>query len=165
MNNNEYDYNKDSDTFYNESISVSMNIDKNENLNGLVSPLFKYDPVLSYYQVCIDNESSIPFSVNLVKKDFENINDYQTNDKKYCIQIIKDLNKDDEFLTIAIDDYDVKTFTFRDLNAAKKKFNEIFKEITANDWDNVKYNKLNLKTDYKTKYIFDYTFEEENAIS
>ena len=164
LNNNEYDYNKDSDTFYNESISVSMNIDKNENLNGLVSPLFKYDPVLSYYQVCIDNESSIPFSVNLVKKDFENINDYQTNDKKYCIQIIKDLNKDDEFLTIAIDNYDVKTFTFRDLNAAKKKFNEIFKEITANDWDNVKYNKLNLKTDYKTKYIFDYTFEEENAI-
>ena len=51
-----YDYNKDSDTFYNESISVSMNIDKNENLNGLVNQLFKYDPMVSFYQVCIDKD-------------------------------------------------------------------------------------------------------------
>jgi poly [ADP-ribose] polymerase len=58
----------------------------------------------------------------------------------------------------------VKTFTFKDLNTAKQKFKEIFKEITANDWDNVKYNKLNFKTDYKKYYIFDYTYEEENAI-
>ena len=46
-----------------------MSIDKSENLNGLVSPLFQYDPVISFYQVCVDDESSIPLSVNLVKKN------------------------------------------------------------------------------------------------
>ena len=162
--NNDYDYNKDSDTFYNESITVSMNIDKNENLNGLVSQKFKYDNILSFYQVCIGDESSIPLSVNLVKKDFENIYNYQYNDKKYCIQVIKDVNKDNEYLTIAVDNTDVKSFAFRDLNTAKKKFKDLFKEMTANDWDNVKYNKLNFKTDYKKYYIFDSSYEEENAI-
>ena len=160
----DYDYNKDSDTFYNESITVSMSIDKNENLNGLVSQKFKYDKILSFYQVCIDDESSIPLSVNLVKKDFENVYNYEYNDKKYCIQVIKDVNKDNEYLTIAVDNSDVKSFTFRDLNTAKKKFKDLFKEMTANDWDNVKYNKLNFKTDYKKYYIFDSSYEEENAI-
>ena len=163
-----YDYNKDSDTFYNESILVSMNIDKSENLNGLVSPKFKYDPVLSFYQVCVDEECSLPFSVNLVKKNFNfNLNNYNmsNDDKKCCIQIIKDLNKDDEYLTITVDDFDfLKTYTFRDFKTAQQKFKELFKEVTANDWDNVKYNKLNFKTDYNKYYIFDYTYEEENAI-
>ena len=163
-----YDYNKDSDTFYNESILVSMNIDKSENLNGLVSPKFKYDPVLSFYQVCVDEECSLPFSVNLVKKNFNfNLNNYNisNDDKKCCIQIIKDLNKDDEYLTITVDDFDfLKTYTFRDFKTAQQKFKELFKEVTANDWDNIKYNKLNFKTDYNKYYIFDYTYEEENAI-
>ena len=65
-----FDYIKDSDTFYNESILVSMNIDKSENLNGLVSQNFKYDPLTSFYQVCLD-ENNIPFSVNLMKKDYK----------------------------------------------------------------------------------------------
>ena len=64
-----YDYNKDSDIFYNESISVSMNIDKNENLNSLVNQIFKYDPLVSFYQVCVDGDN-IPFNANLVKKKF-----------------------------------------------------------------------------------------------
>ena len=157
-----FDYNKDSDNFYNESISVSMNIDKSENLNELVSPEFKYDPILSYYQVCTDGEDSIPFSVNLVKKDFNYLND--SNDKKYCLQIIKDLNKDNEFLTIAVDHLNLKTFAFKDFISAQQKFKDLFKEITANDWDNVKYNRLNFKTDYTKYYIFDYSYEEENAI-
>ena len=157
-----YDYNKDSDTFYNESISVSMNIDKSENLNGLVSPMFKYDPIMSFYQVCVD-EDNLPFSVNLVKKDFNNLN-LINNDKKFCLQIIKDINKDNEYLTIAVDNLDVKTYTFQDFKSAQQKFKDLFKEITANDWDNVKYNRLNFKTDYTKYYIFDYTYEEENAI-
>ena len=160
-----YNYNKDSDTFYNESISVSMNIDKCENLNGLVSPLFKYDPIMSFYQVLVDEESSMPYSVNLLKKDFNNLSINSFNDKKFCIQIIKDLNKDYEYLTIAVDDNsDLKTYTFHDFNSAKQKFNDLFKEITGNDWDIVKYNRLNFRTDYKKYYIFDYTYEEENAI-
>ena len=162
-----FDYNKDSDTFYNESILVSMNIDKSENLNGLVSPMFKYDPLLSFYQVCLDEESSLPFSVNLVKKNFNfNLNNINMgyDDKKFCIQIIKDLNKDDEYLTITVDNFDLKTYTFRDFKSAQQKFKDLFKEVTANDWDNVKYNKLNFKTDYNKYYIFDYTYEEENAI-
>ena len=159
-----YNYNKDSDTFYNESITVSMNIDKYENLNGLVSPLFKYDPIMSFYQVLVDEESSMPYSVNLLKKDFNNLNISSLKDKKFCIQIIKDLNKDDEYLTIAVDNLDLKTYTFRDFNSAKQKFKDLFKEITGNDWDIVKYNRLNFRTDYKKYYMFDYTYEEENAI-
>ena len=158
---NDFDYNKDSDTFYNESISVSMNIDKSENLNGLVSPEFKYDPILSFYQVCVD-ENSIPFSVNLIKKDFNNLNGF--NDKKYCLQIIRDVNKDNEYLTIAVDNLNLKTFTFNNFISAKQKFKDIFKEITSNDWDNIKFNKLNFKTDYNKYYIFDNSYEEENAI-
>ena len=190
-----YDYNKDSDIFYNESISVSMNIDKNENLNGLVNEMFKYDPLISFYQVCVDGEN-IPFNANLVKNDNlinlfnpNNLNNYnnnilynnrnnfglnrgnnifnqinQSNGKKYCLQIIKDVNKDNEYLTIAIDNSNLKTFTFKDFISAQNKFKEIFKEITNNEWDNVKNNRLNFKTDYTKYYIFDYTYEEENAI-
>ena len=158
---NDFDYNKDSDTFYNESISVSMNINKTENLNGLVSPEFKYDPILSFYQVCIDI-NSIPFSVNLVKKDFKNLNGI--NDKKYCLQIIRDINKDNEYLTIAVDNLNLKTFTFNNFISAQQKFKDIFKEITSNDWDNIKFNRLNFKTDYNKYYIIDYSYEEENAI-
>jgi hypothetical protein len=157
-----YDYNKDSDTFYNESISVSMNIDKSENLNELVSPMFKYDPLISFYQVCVD-ENNLPFSVNLVKKDFNNL--YQNNnDQKFCLQIIKDINKDDEYLTIIVNNSDVKTLPFQDFITAQKRFKALFKGITANDWDNVKYNRLNFKTDYTKYYIFDYSYEEEYAI-
>ena len=142
-----------------------MNIDKYENLNGLVSPFFKYDPIMSFYQVLVDEQSSIPFSVNLVKKYFNNLlNVNSLNDKKFCIQIIKDLNKDDEFLTIAVDNLDLKTFTFHDFETAKQKFKDLFKEKTGNDWDIVKFNRLNFKTDYKKYYIFDYTCEEENTI-
>ena len=165
-----YNYNKDSDNFYNESISVSMSIDKSENLNGLVSPLFHYDPVISFYQVCVDDESSIPFSVNLVKKNFNNFNNqnhyyYIPNDeKKFCIQIIKDVNKDGEFLTLAIDNSQVQTFTFRDFKTAKQKFKDLFKELTANNWDYIKYNRLNFKTDYTKYYIFDSSYEQEDAI-
>ena len=156
-----FDYNKDSDIFYNESISVSMKIDKSENLNGLVSSNFKYDPLTSFYQVCMD-EDNIPFNANLVKKDFKHFN--QNNENKFCIQIIKDLNKDNEFLTITVNNMQLKTFSFKDFNSAKNKFKELFRELTANDWDNVKNNKLNFKTDYTKYYIFDYTYEEEEAI-
>ena len=156
-----FDYNRDSDIFYNESISVSMNIDKTENLNGLVSPAFKYDPLISFYQVCLD-EDNIPFSVNLMKKDFKNLN--QVLEQKFCIQIIKDVNKFDEFLTITINNNFLSKFSFKEFKSAKEKFKEVFKEITANEWDNVKKNRLNFKTDYLNYYIFDYTYEEENAI-
>jgi hypothetical protein len=139
-----------------------MNIDKSENLNGLISPMFKYDPIMSFYQVCVD-ENNIPFSVNLLKKDFSNLN-LINNDQKCCLQIIKDLNKDDEYLTITVNNSDVKTFTFHDFKTAQKKFKDLFKEMTANDWDNVKYNRFNFKTNYTKYYIFDYSYEEENAI-
>jgi hypothetical protein len=117
---------------------------------------------MSFYQVCVD-ENNLPFSVNLVKKNFNNLNQF-TNDQKLCLQIIKDINKDDEFLTITAENSDVKTFTFKDFITAQKKFKDLFKELTANDWDDVKYNRLNFKTNYTKYYIFDYTFEEENAI-
>ena len=156
-----FDYNKDSDTFYNESILVSMNIDKSENLNGLVSSDFKYDPLTSFYQVCLDKDN-IPFSVNLMKKDYQNL--AQGNEMKFCLQVIKDVNNDNEYLTIAVDNTQLSQYKFNDFESAKQKFRDLFKQLTANDWDNVKLNKLNFKTDYKKYYIFDYSDEEENAI-
>ena len=107
-----FDYIKDSDTFYNESILVSMNIDKSENLNGLVSQNFKYDPLTSFYQVCLD-EGNIPFSVNLMKKDYKNL--AQENELKYCLQIIKDVNNDNEYLTITVDNMQLSKYKFKDL--------------------------------------------------
>ena len=50
------------------------------------------------------------------------------------------------------------------MKSAKQKFKDLFKELTANDWDDIKYNRLNFKTDYNNYYIFDYNFEEEMAI-
>ena len=151
----DFDYNKDSDTFYNESITVSMNIDKSENLHGLVTPLFKYDPIISYYQVCID-ENYIPFCVDLIKKDFNVLDGF--NDRKYCLQIIKDINKDDEFLTIVVDNSMLDTFTFKEFSSAKQKFKDLFKEKTNNDWDNIKNDRLSFKTDYTKYYILDYSY-------
>ena len=55
-------------------------------------------------------------------------------------------------------------FKFKDFESSKNKFKNLFKKLTNNDWDNVKNNKLNFKTDYQKYYIFDYTNEEENAI-
>ena len=55
-----YDFNKDSDNLFNESISVSVKIDKFENLTNLVNSNFKYNDS-SLYQVCIDEISSIPY--------------------------------------------------------------------------------------------------------
>ena len=55
-------------------------------------------------------------------------------------------------------------FKFKDFESAKQKFKDLFKQLTANDWDKVKNNKLNFKTDYQRYYIFDFTDEEENAI-
>ena len=39
------------------------------------------------------------------------------NEKKFCLQIIRDVNKDGEFLTLAIDNSQVKTFTFCDFKS------------------------------------------------
>ena len=158
-----YNFCKDSDIFYNESISIAVKIDKFENLNELVSTSFKYDPLKSFYKVCLDEKNSLPFSINLVKKDFINLN--ENNDKKFCMQIIKDdLNSNNEYLIITVDNLDLKIYNFSDFNSAQKRFKEIFKEITANDWDNVMINKLNFKTNYSRYYILDYSYEEEYAI-
>ena len=86
------------------------------------------------------------------------------DEKNFCLQIIRDVNKDGEFLTLAIDNSQVKTFTFRDFKTAKQKFKDLFKELTANNWDNVKYNRLNFKTDYTKYYILDSSYEQEDAI-
>ena len=158
-----YNFCKDSDNLYNESISISAKIDKVENLNELVCSAFSNINNSSFYQVCVD-ENSIPYTANLVKKDFI-FNDL--NDMKYCIQIIKDLidNKNNEYLLITVDNnLQLNQIKYNQFNEAEKKFKEIFKEKTGNDWDNVKNNKKNFETDYYKNYIFDYSFEEENTI-
>ena len=162
-----YNFCKDSDYFYNQSISVSTKIDNSENLNDLVSRSFNYDSFTSFYQVCFDQENEIPFSANLVKKDFTNFD--EKKDKKYCIQLLNDTLKDNnmksKYLLITVENEIVqKKIPFSDLNLAKLRFKEMFKEKTNNDWNNVKNNKSNFKNNYLKYYIFDYSYEEENAI-
>ena len=160
-----YDFYKDSDILYNESILISVKIDKYENLDELVSPLFKYDKLKSFYKVCLDEQNLLPYSVNLVKKDFFYLN--ELNDKKYCLQIIRDENNTNEYIVLDIDKSSLlilNKFAFNNFISAQNKFKELFKNKTDNDWDNVKNNKLNFKTNYTNNCVFDYTYEEENAI-
>ena len=156
-----YDFNKDSDNLFNESISVSVKIDKFENLTNLVNSNFKQNDS-SAYQVCIDEISSIPYSVNLIKKDFVSY-----NEQKVCVQILKDvLNDNNEYILIVINTLPSlnKQIKYKSLAEAAVEFKKIFKEYTGNEWDDVKNNKKNFKADYLNKYIFDYSHEEEDAI-
>ena len=158
-----YNFCKDSDNFYNKSVAISSKIDKIEDLNELVSPLFKYDKNTSFYQVCLNEEKTIPFSINLVKKDFVNFN--EKKDKKFCIQILEDtLKENNKYKLILVDNLNIKSLSFDNFKLAEEKFKEIFKEKTGNDWDNVKNNKSNFKTDYLKYYIFDHSYDEEYAI-
>jgi hypothetical protein len=95
-----YNFHKDADIFYKESIVVSAKIDKNENLDEIISPTFTYDKTKLLYQVCIEKESGIPYSVNLVKKDF--ITYDEKNDKKLCIQLLHEI-VNEQYLIITIE--------------------------------------------------------------
>ena len=158
-----YDFNKDSDNLFNESISVSVKIDKFEDLTSLVNINFKSNNS-SLYQVCTDEISSIPYSVNLIKKNF-----VSPNESKVCIQIIKDVLNDNnnKYLLLIISgslSSQRKILEYKSLEDAVEQFKKIFKEYTGNEWDDVKNNKKNLKNDYLNNYIFDYSYEDEDAI-
>ena len=157
-----YDFNKDSDNLFNESISVSVKIDKYEDLTSLVNSNFKSNNS-SLYQVCIDEISSIPYSVYLIKKDF-----VSPNEHKVCIQIIKDVlnDKNNKYILLIIGSLPLqnKTLKYKTLEDAVVEFKKKFKETTGNEWDDVKNNKKNLKNDYLNNYIFDYSYEDEDAI-
>ena len=137
-----YDFCKDSDNFYNESVAISSKIDKIEDLNALVSPLFKYDKNTSFYQVCLNEEKTIPYSINLVKKDFISFN--ENNDKKFSMQILEDTFKENnKYVLILIDNSKIKKLPFDNFKLAEGAFKEIFREKTGNDWDSVKNKKSN----------------------
>ena len=158
-----YDFCKDSDIFYNQAISLSAKIDKFENLNELVSKSFKYDPNTSFYKVCLNKEKTVLYSINLVKKDFYNFDENQ--EKKFCIQIIEDeLNQNNEYILITVDNFNINTFRYLNFDLAEEKFKQIFKDKTGNNWDDIKDNKSNFKNDYLKYYILDHSYEEENAI-
>ena len=148
-----YDFCKDADNFYNESIAISSKIDKNENLNELVSPFFKNYDDNSFYLVCLEEGSNIPYTANLRK-----------NNVTYCIQLLKNVLKNNYLVITIYNDKMEQQFPYNDLNIAKLQFKQIFKNKTDNDWDEVKNNKSSFKNDYTNFYIFDYSYEEEDAI-
>jgi hypothetical protein len=157
-----YNFHKDADIFYKESIVVSAKIDKNENLDEIISPTFTYDKTKLLYQVCIEKESGIPYSVNLVKKDF--ITYDEKKDKKLCIQLLHEI-VNEQYLIITIEnDNTVNQSLYPNLSTAESEFRKISKEKTDNNWDDVKNNKSNFKNDYMKYYVFDYSFDEENVI-
>ena len=160
-----FDFNKDSDNLFNESIIVSAKIDKSENLIELVCNSFKnnYKNNNNFiYQVCAEENNLIPLNANLIKLDFVNF-----NDKKMCIQLIENIlseNNNKEYLLVQEESSNYKSMKYNNIKEAIIGFKRLFKEKTGNEWDIIKNNKKNFKTDYLNYYIFDNSYEEENAI-
>ena len=90
------------------------------------------------------------------------------NENKLCMQILKDvLNENNEYvLLIMTNPFSNlnKELKYRNLEEAVAEFKKIFKEKTENEWDDIKNNKKNFKADYLNNFIFDYSYEDEDAI-
>jgi len=84
------------------------------------------------------------------------------------MQILKDvLNENNEYvLLIMTNPFSNlnKELKYKNLEEAIAEFKKIFKEKTENEWDDIKNNKKNFKADYLNNFIFDYSYEDEDAI-
>ena len=159
-----FNFNKDSDALFNESIIVSAKIDKTENLTDLICDSFKnyIKNNNMLYQVCVEENNFIPYNANLVKLDLINFNDI-----KICIQLIENIlyeKNNKEYLLILEENNNYKHLSYNNMKDGVMAFKQLFKEKTGNNWDDIKNNKKNFKTDYLKYYIFDNSYEEENAI-
>ena len=146
-----FNFYKDSDTLYKESIQISSKYQQCDDLYGLVCDKYKNNGN-KIYKVCIDNES-IPYSTVLLKGNPLYVNCLF---KKYILQIIENI-KTNKFIVIFCDN----EIEYINLDEAENKFKIIFKEKTNNNWDDVKKDKTKFKTDPKHYYYFDYDCSQE----
>ena len=149
-----YNYHKDSDLLFNESIKNFIKNNKNDDLNGLVCEKYKKDNI---HKVSVDNEL-IPYNAILLRGNLENCNDLSD---KYILQIIENTNTK-KYIVIFLDKDLNNEYEFDNFNEAEEKFKKIFKEETNNDWDIIKNDKTKFKTDiFNNYYYFDYDFSRE----
>ena len=157
--NSKYDFNRDSDILYKESISDSYKYQKCDDLFELVSDQFEYARDKTY-KVCLDSES-YPYNVSLIRG---NIYYLKALMNTFIMQIIENIRDKTYIVASMVMKEKFKEYKFNSLNEAEIKFKEIFTKKTNNDWDIVKKDKLKFKVDYKKYYFFNYNFEEENYI-
>jgi len=141
---------KDSDSLFKESISISSKYQQCDDLFGLVIDKYKTfgDNI---YQVCVDNEY-IPYNINLLRGNI----DYSNCALKYQLQIIENI-KTKKYIVV----FSNEEFQYNDFQEAKNKFKEIFKTKTNNNWDDVKKDRTQFKTNIIKYHYFDYNFEQE----
>ena len=154
-----YNFNKDSDILYQESIYDSSKYQKSDDLYALVYEKFKYygDKI---HKVCVDNES-IPYNAYLIRG---NILYFSALINKFIIQILENTNTKAYIVITLEKEVIFNEYKYDNLNEAEMKFKELFKIKTNNDWDIVKKDKTKFKTNYKKYYFFNYDFEQENDI-
>ena len=154
-----YNFYRDSDILFNESILDSSNYQKCDDLFGLVYKKFKCagDKI---HKVVTDNES-IPYNANLLRG---NIFYHECLFNRYVIQLLENTDKKTYIVATFEKDEIYNEYKYNNLNEAEIKFKKIFKAKTDNDWDNIKNDKRKFKTNYIKFYYFDYNFEQENDI-
>ena len=154
-----YDFYKDSDLLYNESIQNLSKSNIGDKLVNLVYNEYQNDSN-NIYKVCIDEEE-IPYNITILKW---NTNDNINLCDKYLLQIIENI-KTKKFIVIFLDKNLINEYDYYNLKDAKNKFNEIFKERTNNIWDVAKLDKFNFKADNPDYYYyFGYDYSQELKI-
>ena len=149
---------EDSDKLINESILDSSKYQKSDKLFALVLKDSKYNGD-NIHKVCIDNEC-IPYNVELVKGDINNINELSI---VYQMQILEN-TKNQNFLLVFKNENenDYSEIRFDKLNDAEVKFKELFTQKTANNWDEIKKDRTKFKVNDLNIYLnYDYSKESD----
>jgi hypothetical protein len=153
----QYNFYKDSDELFNQSIIDSSKYQQYDDLFDLVCNEFKYygDKI---HKVCTDNEY-IPYNVQLIRGSilFKNIL------HNFNMQILEN-TQTQNFILVFKDSNYYNEINFDNLKDAEDKFKEIFKLKTNNNWDEVKKDKTKFKTDLFKYYSFSYDYLKENDI-
>ena len=154
-----YNFYRDSDILFNESISDSSKYQKCDDLYGLVYNKFKYagDKI---HKVVTDNES-IPYNAKLLRG---NLLYHELLFNKYVIQLLENTKNKTYIVSTLQKDNIYTEYKCNSLKEAEITFKKIFKIKTNNDWDYVKKDKRKFKTNYIKYYYFDYNFDQENDI-
>ena len=147
---------EDSDILFNEAILDSSKYQKSDNLYALVLKESKYNGD-NIHKVCVDNEF-IPYNVELVKGDINNISELNI---AFQMQIIEN-TKNQNFILVFKNENDYNEIKFDKLNDAEDKFKELFNQKTANNWDEIKKDRSKFKTkDLNIYFNYDYSKESD----
>ena len=150
-----FNFYKDSDILFKESILDFSRFQQSENLFELVYNEFKYHGD-GIHKVCVDNESYL-YNAVLIRG---NILYFELLNNKLVIQIIEN-TENKNFIVITFEKKKVFEYKYNNFNEAENKFKELFKKKTNNDWDIIKKDKVKFKAKY---YFFEFDYKQENYI-